>query len=44
MLEEFEEEFGVDVDEMIDDATLDPEAQADPNDLPYIHEYKDWLK
>ena len=43
MLEEFEEEYGVDVEDMIDRANLDPDGQADPNDLPYIQEYKKFL-
>jgi hypothetical protein len=36
MLEEFEEEYGIDVEEMIDRANLAPDGRADPEDLPYI--------
>lgn len=43
MLEEFEEEYGVDVEEMIDRANLNPDGQADENDLPYIQAYKKFI-
>ena len=43
MLEEFEEEYGVDVEEMIDRANLHPDGEADANDLPYIQAYKKFI-
>ena len=43
MLEDFEEEFGVDVEEMIDKAFLDPGYQPEEQDLPFIQTYKEWL-
>ena len=43
MLAEFQEEYGVDVDQMIDRATLDKFGKIENNHLPYIQLYKDWL-
>ena len=43
MLEEFEDEYGVDVDDMIDKAFLDPEGKPDEIDLPFIQKYKEFL-
>ena len=43
MLEEFEEEYGVDVEQMIDNANLNPDGKADENELPYIQAYKKFI-
>jgi predicted transcriptional regulator len=43
MLEEFEEEYGIDIEEMIDKANLAPDGRAEPEDIPYIQLYKEFL-